>query len=99
MDSYEQSLPEADRWALSYYVLSLSAFKDPLTGEPLPISATDRQTLNDPALQAPTSAKAYALRKHRSPEPEVGSAWAERRGIEITPSSAPGAGAVVPPAN
>jgi len=98
MPSYEQSLPEADRWALSYYVLSLSAFKDPLTGEQLPISPADRQTLNDPALQAPTSAKAYALRKHRSAEPEVGSAWAERRGFEITPSAAPGASAGVPEA-
>ena len=35
MPSYQQSLPEEDRWALAYYVLSLSAFKDPLTGEPL----------------------------------------------------------------
>jgi cytochrome c oxidase cbb3-type subunit I/II len=98
MPSYEQSLPEADRWALSYYVLSLSAFKDPLTGEQLPISPADRQTLNDPALQAPTSAKAYALRKHLSAEPEVGSAWAERRGFEITPSAAPGVSTSAPEA-
>ena len=32
MPSYRDSLPEEDRWALAYYVLALSAFKDPLTG-------------------------------------------------------------------
>ena len=87
MPSYEQSLPEADRWALAYYVLSLSAFKDPLTGAPLPISETDRHALNDPALQAPTSAKAYALKQPGSTEPEGGSAWAARRGIEMAPTA------------
>ena len=33
---------------LAYYILSLSAFTDPLTGEPLTISATDREALNNP---------------------------------------------------
>ena len=41
MPSFRDSLPEQDRWALAYYVLSLSAFTDPLTGEPLTISAAD----------------------------------------------------------
>jgi len=50
MPSYRDSLPEEDRWALAYYVLALSAFKDPLTGEPLPIAARDRAALNDPKL-------------------------------------------------
>jgi cytochrome c oxidase cbb3-type subunit I/II len=93
MPSYEQSISEEDRWALSYYVLSLSAFKDPLTGAPLPISAKDRQALNDPALQAPTSAKAFALKKPGGAQPEAGGAWAERKGIEIFPSTAPTAAA------
>ena len=31
MPSYRDALPEEDRWALSYYVLALSAYKDPLT--------------------------------------------------------------------
>jgi cytochrome c oxidase cbb3-type subunit I/II len=48
MPSYRDSLSEQDRWALAYYVLSLSAFKDPLTREPLKISATDRKALDDP---------------------------------------------------
>ncbi len=59
MPSYRDSLPEADRWALAYYVLSLSAFKDPLTGEPLKISAADRAALDDPKLAAGTPENAY----------------------------------------
>jgi cytochrome c oxidase cbb3-type subunit I/II len=85
MPAYEQSLPEADRWALSYYVLSLSAFKDPLTGQPLPVSPADRQALDDPRLEAPTSAKAYALKRPGASEPQRGVAWAERQGIEVVP--------------
>ena len=35
MPSYGDAFPDADRWALAYYILSLSAFTDPLRGEPL----------------------------------------------------------------
>jgi cytochrome c oxidase cbb3-type subunit I/II len=59
MPSYRDPLSEEDRWALSYYVLALSAYKDPLTGEPLPIAPSDRRALNDPALEADTPDKAY----------------------------------------
>jgi cytochrome c oxidase cbb3-type subunit 2 len=59
MPSYRDALPEADRWALSYYVLALSAFKDPLTGESLPISPADRAALNNPALVAEDPSSAY----------------------------------------
>ena len=59
MPSYRDPLSEEDRWALSYYVLALSAYKDPLTGEPLPIAPNDRRALNDPALEADTPDKAY----------------------------------------
>jgi cytochrome c oxidase cbb3-type subunit 2 len=59
MPNYRDSLPEEDRWALAYYVLSLSAFTDPITGEPLPIASADRTALNDPKLQADTPDKAY----------------------------------------
>jgi cytochrome c oxidase cbb3-type subunit I/II len=59
MPSYRDPLSEEDRWALSYYVLALSAYKDPLTGEPLPIAPGDRRALNDPALEADTPDKAY----------------------------------------
>jgi cytochrome c oxidase cbb3-type subunit I/II len=59
MPSYRDPLSEEDRWALSYYVLALSAYKDPLSGEPLPIAPSDRRALNDPALEAGTPDKAY----------------------------------------
>jgi cytochrome c oxidase cbb3-type subunit I/II len=59
MPSYRDSLPDPDRWALAYYVIALSAFKDPLSGEPLSISPTDRTTLNDPKLEAATPDDAY----------------------------------------
>ena len=59
MPSYRDSLSEADRWALAYYILSLSAFTDPLTGEPLPISSADRTALNDPKLEASSPDDAY----------------------------------------
>jgi cytochrome c oxidase cbb3-type subunit 2 len=59
MPSFRDSLPEQDRWALAYYVLSLSAFTDPLTGEPLKISAATRKALDDPKLQASTPEEAY----------------------------------------
>ena len=60
MPSFRDSFSDEDRWALAYYVLSLSAFKDPLTGEPLQIRATDRALLNDPKVEARTAAHAYA---------------------------------------
>ena len=59
MPSYRDSLPEEDRWALAYYVLALSAYKDPLTGEPLAIADSDRAALNDLDLSAETPDKAY----------------------------------------
>jgi cytochrome c oxidase cbb3-type subunit 2 len=59
MPTFRDSLPEADRWALAYYILSLSAFKDPLTAQPLSISPETRAALNDPKLEARTPATAY----------------------------------------
>ena len=62
MPSYRDPLSEQDRWALSYYVLALSAYKDPLTGQPLPIAPEDRTALNDPKLEADVPEKAYVPR-------------------------------------
>jgi cytochrome c oxidase cbb3-type subunit I/II len=99
MPSYKDSLSEQDRWALAYHVLALSAFKDPLTGAPLRITEADRQALNDLALQAPTSAKAYVLKGDGPRHAEsagasyAGAAWARRHGLEVLPpaaASAPG---------
>jgi cytochrome c oxidase cbb3-type subunit I/II len=59
MPSYMASLPDADRWALAYYILSLSAYKDPLSGNPLSLTETDRSALDDPKLEAPSPDDAY----------------------------------------
>jgi cytochrome c oxidase cbb3-type subunit I/II len=64
MPSYRDSLSEQDRWALAYYVVSLSAFTDPLTGEALSVSAADRKALNDPRLGAESPDDAYAPPKN-----------------------------------
>lgn len=52
MPSYADSMNEEERWAISYYVLSLSAFKDPLTGEPLNLPAGAKAALNSPRVTA-----------------------------------------------
>ena len=59
MPSYRDSFPDEDRWALAYYVLALSAYKDPLTGQPLKIADKDRAALNDLNLKADAPDKAY----------------------------------------
>jgi len=61
MPSYRDAFPDADRWALSYYILSLSAFTDPIIGEPLTISPADREALDNPKLQTPGPEQAYGL--------------------------------------
>jgi len=92
MPSYEDSLDEAQRWALSYYILSLSAFTDPLTRQPLKISAEDRAALNDPRLKADSSRLAYQPRGERVQvaKPYAGEAWAAKRGIETAPGGKTG---------
>jgi cytochrome c oxidase cbb3-type subunit 2 len=65
MPSYRDSLPEEDRWALSYFVVALSAYKDPLSLQPLPISEEDRAALNDMTLIADRPEEAYV------PDPSV----------------------------
>jgi cytochrome c oxidase cbb3-type subunit 2 len=46
MPSFVDSMSEAERWAISYYVLSFSAFNDPLTGRKLELDAAARARLN-----------------------------------------------------
>ena len=85
MPSYSDSFDEDERWALAYYVMSLSSFTDPLSREPLAIDDADREALNDPELEARRSEDAY------KPEKTVastntrygGNAWAKRRGMEV----------------
>ncbi len=85
MPSFADSLPEADRWALAYYVLSLSAFKDPLTGETIRLSQADRDRLNDPALKAAESRQAYATTQDVAERTGVfaGEAWAKKHGFDF----------------
>ena len=84
MPSYGDSLPEEDRWALAYFVLSLSAFTDSLTGVALTISQEDRSALNNIELKANTSEKAYKRKSSRGLVGEyAGEAWAGRKGIEM----------------
>jgi cytochrome c oxidase cbb3-type subunit 2 len=84
MASFKDSFTEQERWALSYYVLSLSAYQDPLTGEALNVSAEDRQALNDPDLAAETSELAYRPSSRRDEGTRYGgAAWADKHGIEI----------------
>lgn len=90
MPSYEDSLDEQERWALSYYILSLSAYTDPLTRQPLKISAEDRAALNDPRLKADSSRLAYQPRAGRvqvAQEHYGGGAWAAKHGIETVPGA------------
>ena len=46
MPSFADSMKEDERWAISYYVLSFSAFNDPLTGRKLALDAETSALLN-----------------------------------------------------
>ena len=91
MPSYADSLPEEDRWALSYYVLSLSAFTDPLTGEKMKISAVDRTALNEPDRKAAESHYAYKSTATTARTTRFGGdAWAEKHGFQLVKPAAAG---------
>lgn len=85
MPSYSDSFDEDERWALAYYVMSLSAFTDPLHHEPLDIADTDREALNDPEVEAKRSEEAYRTEKLTADGTSRfgGNAWAKRRGMEV----------------
>jgi cytochrome c oxidase cbb3-type subunit 2 len=48
MPSFVDSMKDDERWAISYYVLSFSAFNDPLTGTKLKLDASTRSRLDAP---------------------------------------------------
>lgn len=86
MPSYADSFSEEDRWALAYYVVTLSAFKDPLSGKVLQISEADRRALNNPELKATHSAIAYKRMELPGSDMEKGfggAAWASKKGFEL----------------
>jgi cytochrome c oxidase cbb3-type subunit 2 len=57
MPSFADAMTEDERWAISYYVLSLSAFRDPLTGERLRLGADAMAALNAAAPAAFTTSE------------------------------------------
>ncbi|MFS8976672.1 cbb3-type cytochrome c oxidase subunit II [Cupriavidus necator] len=87
MPSFSDTVSEDDRWALAYFVLSLSAYTDPLTGQPLPIPPEQKAALNDPDLRADESRQAYRPPEADQPgqpgQPSTyaGEAWARRHGF------------------
>jgi len=90
MPSYRDSLSEQDRWALAYYVVSLSAFKDPLSLQPLSISPADRTALNDPKLEAATPEDAYVPGGGRMHRAELsGAATSRPAGVLASGSAEP----------
>jgi cytochrome c oxidase cbb3-type subunit I/II len=46
MPSFADTMSDAERWAISYHVLSLSAWVDPLTGHRLPLAPETKAALN-----------------------------------------------------
>lgn len=59
MPSFTDSMSDEERWAISYYVLSLSAWSDPLTGQKLNLPANVREALNSPDVPAHHPRHAY----------------------------------------
>jgi len=59
MPSYAESMTDDERWAISYYVLSFSAWTDPLTGERLRLSLAVRAALESPEVRAHSPARAF----------------------------------------
>ncbi|PYM49658.1 MAG: cytochrome-c oxidase, partial [Candidatus Rokuibacteriota bacterium] len=52
MPSFADSMSNEERWAISYFVLSFSAWADPLTGQKLRLSPETKASLNSPDVRA-----------------------------------------------
>jgi cytochrome c oxidase cbb3-type subunit 2 len=59
MPSFSGNLTEEQRWAISYYVLSLSAYTDPLHRKKLQIPEQAKAALDSPELKTPTWRAAF----------------------------------------
>jgi cytochrome c oxidase cbb3-type subunit I/II len=66
MPSFADTMTDADRWAISYYVLSLSAWADPLTGEKLSLPRGAREALNSAAVPADHPRRAWTAADERA---------------------------------
>ena len=60
MPSFADTMSDAERWAISYYVLSLSAWADPLTGRKLDLPRGARDALNSAGVVADHPRRAWA---------------------------------------
>ena len=61
MPSFADTMTDEERWAISYYVLSLSAWADPLTGEKLALPRAAREALNSAAVAADHPSRAWVV--------------------------------------
>ncbi len=59
MPSFVDSMKDDERWAISYYVLSFSAWGDPLTGQKLKLSPDAKAALNSPDVRATSPRLAF----------------------------------------
>jgi cytochrome c oxidase cbb3-type subunit I/II len=59
MPSFAENLTEEQRWAVSYYILSLSAYIDPLHQKKLQIPERVKAALDDPNVKTPTWRAAF----------------------------------------
>jgi cytochrome c oxidase cbb3-type subunit I/II len=59
MPSFADALDETARWALAYYILSLSAWVDPLTGQKLAVAPEIRAILSSPSVVADQPGQAW----------------------------------------
>tara|TARA_B110000503_G_scaffold53131_2_gene85431 strand:+ start:3462 stop:5162 length:1701 start_codon:yes stop_codon:yes gene_type:complete len=86
MPVFGKKFDDDQRWALAYYVLSLSAYSDVLSGESLPISPEVRAVLDDPETRASSVTHAYGGKVASYSIAEetkfAGEAWADKHGIE-----------------
>jgi cytochrome c oxidase cbb3-type subunit I/II len=60
MPSFADTMSDEERWAISYYVLSLSAWADPLTGKKVPLPRAARDALNSTAVEADHPRRAWS---------------------------------------
>jgi cytochrome c oxidase cbb3-type subunit I/II len=60
MPSFADTMTDDERWAISYYVLSLSAWADPLTGQKLALPRAAREALNSTSVAADHPRRAWA---------------------------------------
>ncbi len=59
MPSFAENLTEEQRWSISYYILSLSAYTDPLHQKKLQIPEQVKAALDDPEVKTPTWRAAF----------------------------------------